>query len=269
MANDRDEWLKATGRESFHWEHIPDAYRNIPGIQQWANDESIDPNAKVQEYLASQRTAGNREQGDAALLAKGGGGGGGSQQNNQATPGEQTTQQRSDAGYAQNQQRNTQLWNDLWGRAQQSKNIDRNDPIIRAQADAYAANEQRASRDHIADLAESSGPMANLRGEQRLAAERTGQRTGAFEANLMGQELSARRQEISEALNGMRGMLSLDQQQQLQRELGVMDAQLRRMGYNQNWNMALMQNDQFMKNLGLQAEDKASYWDAVRRGILD
>lgn len=47
-------------RESFHWERIPDAYRNIPGIQDWANDQSINPNDKVQAYLSGLRTSGGK-----------------------------------------------------------------------------------------------------------------------------------------------------------------------------------------------------------------
>lgn len=70
---DQDEMLRTaqrqqTGRESYHWDRIPDAYRNIPGITDWANDPNIDPGAKVQDYLSSQRAAGRTDEGDAAAL---------------------------------------------------------------------------------------------------------------------------------------------------------------------------------------------------------
>lgn len=58
----------ASGRQSHHWHDIPDAYESIPGIFDWANDPNIDPNAKVQEYLASQRQQGRTDEGDAPAL---------------------------------------------------------------------------------------------------------------------------------------------------------------------------------------------------------
>jgi hypothetical protein len=54
---------------------------------------------------------------------------------------------------------------------------------------------------------------------------------------------------------------------QLQRELSILDAKLREMGLDQNWNLAQLQNDQFNKDLGLRAEDRASYWDLIRSGL--
>ncbi len=192
----------------------------------------------------------------------------GSAQQWNTPPAEGILQGQASAAAGQNGQRNSDLWNTLWGRATQSTQVDRNDPAVRQQADAYAANETRSSRNYLADLAEKANPNANLRGETRLAAERVGQRTGTMEAGLIGQELQAKRQEIADALSGLKGMLSQDQQLEAQKQLSVLDSQLKQMGYNQNWNLALMQNDQFTKQLGLNAEDRASYWDAVRRGIV-
>src|SRR3990167_10448032 len=176
-------------------------------------------------------------------------------------------QAQAGADAAQNNPRNTSLWNELWNRASQSTDIDRNDPNIRRQADAYSANEQRSARNYLSDVAERSGSNANLRGEQRMAAERTGQRTGGFEAQLMGRELQAVREQKAQALEGLRGMLSSDEEAQLRRGLAVLDSQLQSQVLGQDWQKALLQNNQFMDNLGLQAEDRASYWDAVRRGV--
>lgn len=176
---------------------------------------------------------------------------------------------------AENKARNDALYAQLLQRSQQSLAIDRNDPIIRGQADAYSANEERSRRNYLADTAERSGPLANLRGEERLASERVGQRTGSFEAELMGRELTARREEIAQALTGMQGLLTTDQQQALQRELAQIDAAIRQQqlsitskGMDQDWQKALLQNEQFMSSLGLQAEDRSSYWDALRRGLI-
>lgn len=167
---------------------------------------------------------------------------------------------------------------DLYGRysdrATQGLAIDRNDPTIRAQADAYSANEQRSARSYLADAAEKAGPYANLRGEQRLSAERVGQRTGTFEAELMARELTSRREEIAQALAGMGGMLSGEQARALQNKLGMFDNLIRQQGVNlqgqsldQDWQRALMQNDQFLRGLGLEAWDRENYWDSVHRGL--
>jgi hypothetical protein len=57
-------------RESFHWATIPEAYRNIPGIQDWANDPSADPGKRVQDFLVNQRLTPRTDQGDAAALSR-------------------------------------------------------------------------------------------------------------------------------------------------------------------------------------------------------
>jgi hypothetical protein len=166
--------------------------------------------------------------------------------------------------------RRDQLFDMLMQRATQAKAVDRNDPTIRAEADAYSANEERAKRNYLGDIAEQSGPMANLRGEQRMASERVGQRTGAFEAQLMGRELQARRQEISEALLSMQGMLTADQQMALQRELATIDDATKRLGLDyqrDQFGRQLASNDrQFDANLGFQYENLDN---AILRELLD
>lgn len=58
-----------TKRESYHWATIPEAYRGIPGITDWANDPSSDPNVKVQDYLSKMRQSNPRtDMGDAEAL---------------------------------------------------------------------------------------------------------------------------------------------------------------------------------------------------------
>jgi hypothetical protein len=127
-----------------------------------------------------------------------------------------------------------QLIGQLTARSQQSLAIDKNDPTIRNQADAYAANEERAKRNYLADIAEQRGPNANLSGETRMAAERVGQRTGAHEADLVGREVTARRAEIAQALESMRGMLTVSQEMQLRKELATMDDTIARMKLQQD-----------------------------------
>lgn len=180
---------------------------------------------------------------------------------------------------ADNAARNTNLYNILLSRAQQGTQIDGTDPNIRQQADAYSANAQRASRNYLSDLAEKAGPYANLRGEQRLQAERLGQATGSFEAQLIGNELMARRQEIQNALSQMGSMLSVDQQNALQRQLGILDNAIAQQSLGNNllstllgnqlgWANLNSNNDQFAAQLGFNTADRASYWDALRRGLI-
>jgi len=168
-----------------------------------------------------------------------------------------------------------ELYEMLLGRAKQGLAVDRNDPAIRSQADAFSANTERARRNYLADLAESEGPISNLRGEERLSAERAGQQTGAFEAELVGRELTARRNEIAQALASMQGLLSDQQRLALQKELALLDNALRQQQIGlQGQQLGLegqrmaMQNDQFLRQLGFQEADRASYWDLVRSGGL-
>lgn len=171
--------------------------------------------------------------------------------------------QAAAAERAANKQKADALYGQLEARSKQALAVDRNDPVIRAQSDAFNANQERSRRNYLADLAERSGPLANLRGEQRMASERAGQASGSFEAELMGRELTSRRAEIADALHGMRGMLSADQQNNLQRELSSLDAAIKQtqLGVNKEQfgndlayryaNLA-QQGDQFTRNLGQQ-----------------
>lgn len=183
--------------------------------------------------------------------------------------------------------RGSELYDMLKARATQGLNIDRNDPVIRGQADAYSANEERARRNYISDVAESDGPYANLQGEKRMAAERMGQRTGAFESELVGRELMAKRQEIAEALAGMAGLLTEEQRIALQRELGLLDNAIKQQGIGiagreldirsqlGQGDLDLRRllgerglndtNDRFAAQLGFDTADRASYWDLERR----
>jgi hypothetical protein len=122
----------------------------------------------------------------------------------------------------------------LMGRASQSlTDIGRNDPIIAAQSNAFSAQQQRAMRDYLMETAERQGPNANMNMERRMAAENVGQATGAFEAQLMGRELEARRREIMQSLELGLGYMSEQDRIALQRELGLLEAELGRMNLGQ------------------------------------
>ena len=123
-----------------------------------------------------------------------------------------------------------ELYDLLLNRARQGTQIDPNDPNIKQQTEPYAAAQERSRRDYLADLAESEGSLANLRGEQRLASERAGQNVGMFQAELIGRELTARRDEIKHALDSLRGQLTADQTLALQKELAYLEDATRRYG---------------------------------------
>ncbi len=164
----------------------------------------------------------------------------------------------------ENRAKGDALYSTLMQRSQQGLAVDRNTPAIRQQADVNAANEERAKREYLNDLAERRGPTANLLGEERLATERLGQRTGTFEAGLIGNELEARRQEIAQALAGMAGMLSADKVAGLQRELALLDQAIKEKGVSLTARGQDMNQDQFMRDLALREWDRANYWDYTR-----
>lgn len=169
----------------------------------------------------------------------------------------------------QNEERMNALYGTLSDRARTSLAVDRNDPVIRAEADAYAAQQRRAQRDYISDTAERSGPLANIQGERRMAAQRFGQATGAYEAGLIGRERGARRGEVSEAIAAMSSLLGGDKA----RELALLQSQ---MGAGANEGQLALQArgqdlgyDTNMRNLGLQDWDRQMYWDMLQRGLLN
>lgn len=107
----------------------------------------------------------------------------------------------------------------LMRRANGDPNVSANDPIIRSNVDSFNATQQRAERDYESQLAERLGPNTNMGKERRMGAERIGSNTAGFEAQMMNQERTARRQEIQQALQGAYGFLTQQQQLMLQEEL--------------------------------------------------
>jgi hypothetical protein len=142
------------------------------------------------------------------------------------TPGGQTTQTTANQG-TQDVVRNSYL-----AQATQGTQIDANDPNLRQQVAPFAAAVERQKRDFVSDQAEKSGPYATgaLRGQERMASERAGQAIGGFEADLIGRELTNRRNEIQTALAALGDTISGDQARLLQKELADLQAQMQRLG---------------------------------------
>ena len=171
------------------------------------------------------------------------------------------------------------LYGQLQTRASQAATVDPNNPAIAAQTAAFNAQTDRASRNYLADLAERSGPLANLQGQQRITAEHAGQAGAAFQANLLGQDLSQQRADIADALHSMGGMLSAAQQNDLQAQLGNIDALIKQQGLVQNQNQfgqtlgfqqagQAQQLEEYLRQLGLQQDQQNNYWKALYSGVL-
>lgn len=166
-------------------------------------------------------------------------------------------------GYGTNAQRD-ELYAELMARAKQGLAVDANDPNIKQQVDPFRAEQDRAQRNFMADLAEKAGAnygASNLEGQSRVSHEQAGRNTGNFQATLIGKELDSKRTEIQNALSQRGSMLTQEQQLAMQRELAQINAALRQQEINSG-------NDQFMGSLGLQSENQNNYWDAVRSGLL-
>jgi hypothetical protein len=95
----------------------------------------------------------------------------------------------------------------------------------------------------------------------------------------VGREITARRQEIQDALNSMQGMLTTDEENALRQELAQLNDATQRYGIqtsantaangqNLDWQKELLQNQQFMDQLGFNTADRSNYWDAVNSGRI-
>lgn len=156
------------------------------------------------------------------------------------------------------------LVNTLMTRAKGSLDINPlTDPIIRPQVDNYGATQTRMARQAIDSAAEAGSPYAT--GSQQTARtqanEQAGFNTSNLQSSLMTNELTARRKDITDALQESGQLLTADQQMKLQEELGLIDANLKQQGLNS-------QNDQFLANFGLNQNNQNQYWDAVKKGLL-
>lgn len=129
--------------------------------------------------------------------------------------------------------RTNDLYNILYGIAGQNPLPSANDPIIKGQTDAFNATETRNRNTYLSNLAEREGSTANLNMEGRMSAEKAGTDEAQFQATLMSNELSARRQQIMQALSTSAGFISDQERLSLQNELAIMDNLLGQAGLQQ------------------------------------
>lgn len=115
----------------------------------------------------------------------------------------------------------------------QGTNVSVEDPNIKQQLDPFRAEQERARREAVGRGAEQAFASGQDFGgpEKAMAAERAGQATGLRASELVGKELSAKRDEIQHALDQFGGKMDADQKDKLTRDLADLDAQLKREGY--------------------------------------
>jgi len=183
--------------------------------------------------------------------------------NPNAPPSQQWAQSSSSSSGADDSGRRNELFDLLMQRIKAPTNPGADDPIIRRQADAFSAQQTRASRDWLADMAEKGGPYMNLTGESRLAAERAGQNSAGFESELIGREQDYRRDSVQKDLGLYGSLLSDAERTDLSRELGLKDLDERRAG-------RYMDNDQFLRELALRqwgmGDESDRWWSAFGTG---
>src|SRR5262245_22924301 len=240
MANineqvDPTQYAQATGQESVpaekRWSHHL-ANNPYGEAGDWAlqfyNNPNIDPNAAIQGQISQFRNqygsaAPEDDMGVLKMLASGG------------TPQPKTPAQSWNTGGGGAQSpfggSGQALLDQLMGRAKQGLAVDLNDPTVRSQVDPFTAQMERASRNYLDTVSEGThGVPFNMQGERRMAAERLGQQAGQMESQVIGREIGARRDEIAQALQMWGGLFSDDQRNQLQRELGYLNASTQRYG---------------------------------------
>lgn len=137
------------------------------------------------------------------------------------------------------------LYEQLMSRANQSLKVDENDPGIRSQVDASRLQGERQLLRGLQVGAEKLGPYrtGELSNQQRMAAEGLAGNLAQIQAQLVGNEIAARRTEIAQALQGAFGILSQQDIDRLKEADQALQARAQDIGLQQqNWEQAFRQN---------------------------
>ena len=154
----------------------------------------------------------------------------------------------------------------LMGRANTPPDI--NDPILKPQADAYTAAQERARRGLQADTAESLsarglGSSGAADSAMRGSYETMGQNIGEYNAGLVSEEQAARRGDLTSALGMANELGMFKEKNALERDLANIDtdtkydlanlnAQLETAGLSVEERLGIMQNE--LRKYGLDIE---------------
>jgi hypothetical protein len=252
LSNDQQQWMKDTGRESFHWGTIPEAYKAIPGIQDWANNPDEDPQTQIQNYYKTQRQNNpfTADQGDAQLSQQVAGG---QMKSANQTPAQQWNAQGPSAGTG------NAFMQLLMQRAQPGA-IDNQSAIVRQQVDPAVAQLERAKRNYLGDVAERQGPRGNIDVESRMANERFGTAASTLEADVLGRLYDQQNSDADQALNLWGNQLNTDAGFGLNREL----AYLNNSSQTADRNQAM---EQFLRELALREWIAGSELDLRGSGL--
>jgi hypothetical protein len=143
------------------------------------------------------------------------------------------------------------LFDKLMERANQSLNVNPEDPIIANLTNAYRAEQERGVRNELSAEAAGQGPVgSDTTAAARSLREKAGQATSGFQATQMANELKGRREEIMSALQGAAGFLTSEQQMALQGELHMVDNELQKWMFGAGLNQ---RESEFGRNLGQRA----------------
>jgi len=169
----------------------------------------------------------------------------------------------------------------MMARANSTPSLD--DPTIRPQADAYTAAQERARRGLQADTAEAMsarglGSSGASDSAMRASYETMGQNIGGFNAKLLSDEQTARRGDLTSALEmanelGMfkektaleRDLASLDTQTKV--NLANLDAQLKTAGLSVQERLGIM--DAELKKYGIELEGDMGLLNTVLKNEFD
>ena len=145
-----------------------------------------------------------------------------------------------------------ELYNQLYGRSKQSLAVDPNDPIIKGQVDAAGVIGNRQMTNDIQAAAERGGAYATgaTANYAQSAHEGFAGKQANLQAQLMSREVDSRRKEIAEALSGMHGILSDEEQSRLKQ----LDQQLQQKGLDLTAQQNAAQNDFNNRSLTQQGE---------------
>lgn len=143
--------------------------------------------------------------------------------------------------------------------------VSENDPDISGAISANRVATERSlaqERDQISESANAQhlGGAGSTEAQIQAARERTGVGQGQFAGNMVAQQALARRNQITQLLQIGAGVMTADQQQQLQRELANLDAQLRQQSITN-------QNNQFNDQLGVNVGEFQA--NLNRQSVLD
>ena len=255
LSAEQQQWVTDTGRQSFHWGTIPDAYKDIPGIMDWANDPDADPNYKVQQYFSTQRQNNpfTADQGDAQLVQQVSGGQLAAKPAANQTPAQQWNAQGPSAGTGN-------AFMQLLQQRASPTPISSTSPQLRQQVDPAVAQLERAKRNYLGDVAERLGPRGNIDVEQRMANERFGTAAATLEADVLGRLIDQQNADADQALNLWSNQLNADAGLGLNRELAYLMNSSRTADRNQAM-------DQFLRELALREWIAGSELDLRGSGL--